>query len=238
MRSILIMTIFVASLANAAWDGYQEERELSIETRGMDTLSIDNGSGSIDVVGVSGSNEILVTATLLVPGRNDEKARKKIEKYLVLTLEQDSDTAVLRAYFENGGLFSFGDSPSVQLEVSMPEGLHLIVDDGSGSIEVENVRGDIALDDGSGSISMRGVGGDVEIDDGSGSISVHEVGGDISINDGSGSITVQGVEGSVIIDDGSGGIDVSDVGKDLIIVDDGSGGLDFSNISGRVQKES
>jgi DUF4097 and DUF4098 domain-containing protein YvlB len=233
------MTLFMAGLANAARADYEEVRELALDTGGIDRLEVDNGSGSIDITGVSGASDVTVTATIFVPDTNEEKALKKIEEDLVLVLEQDGETAVLKAYFEQGrGFFNFGDSPSVHLDIRMPEGLHLEVDDGSGSIEIGNVRGDIVLDDGSGSIKMTDVGGEVEIDDGSGSISVQGVGGDISINDGSGSITVRGVAGTVTVDDGSGGIDVSDVEEDLIIVDDGSGGLDFSNINGRVEKES
>ena len=237
MRSLLIMTMFAASLAVAAETGFEEERELNLDTRGIDMLSIDNGAGSIDIQGVSGSSEIVVTATILVPGKNDDKAMKRIEDDLILTLDKNSDIAVLKAYFEDSGFFYFGDSPSVHLDVRMPESMHLEVDDGSGSITVDNVRGDVMLDDGSGSITMINVGGEVEIDDGSGSISVTTVGGDISINDGSGSIKVRGVTGTVTVDDGSGSIDVSDVTEDLIIVDDGSGGLDFSNIAGRVETD-
>lgn len=238
MRSLLIMTMFTASLAGAAQNGYEEERVLTLDTRGIDMLSIDNGAGSIEIQGVSGTSEITVTATILVPGKNNDKAMKRIEDDLVLTLDKDSDVAILKAYFEEGGFFNFGDGPSVQLDVRMPEGMHLEVDDGSGSINIDNVRGDIMLDDGSGSITMIDVGGEIEIDDGSGSISVTTVGGDISINDGSGSIKVRGVAGTVTVDDGSGSIDVSDVEEDLIIVDDGSGGLDFSNIAGRVETDS
>jgi len=238
MRSLLIMAMFIASLADAAWNGYEEVRELTLDARGIDMLNIENGAGGIDIKGVSGASEIKVTATIQVPGKNDDKARKKIEEDLVLTLDQGSDTAVLKAYFNDRGFFDFGDNPSVRLEVRMPEAMHLVVDDGSGAIEVDNVRGDILLDDGSGSITMVNVGGEVEIEDGSGSISVMTVGGDISINDGSGSIEVRGVAGTVTVDDGSGSIDVSDVGEDLIIVDDGSGGLNFSNIAGRVESES
>ena len=238
MRSLLIMTIFMAGLAVAADDGYEEERELTLDSRGIDMLTIDNGAGSMDIRGISGASEISVTATILVPGRNDDKARKRIEEDLVLTLEKDSDVAVLTAHFDERGFLNFGDSPSVELLVSIPEGMHLEVDDGSGSIVINNVRGDIMLDDGSGSIELENVGGTVEIDDGSGSISVLTVGGDISINDGSGSIKVRGVAGTVTVDDGSGSIDVSDVEEDLIIVEDGSGGLDFSNIAGRVETDS
>jgi len=238
MRKVLVIGFFAIGLTNTAWGDFEEERELRLDTRGIETLRIENRSGSIDIVGVSESNEIVVTALIQVPGRNDDKARKTIDNDLVLTLESHSDIAILNGYFEENGIFDFGDSGAVRLELRMPERMHLQVDDGSGSISVGGVRGDIVIDDGSGSIKMADVGGTIEITDGSGSISIQVAGGDVSIKDGSGSIEIQGVAGSVTIDDGSGSIDVSDVEKDLIIVDDGSGGLNFSNISGRVEKES
>ena len=235
----LIPAFMVMALASTASADYEEIRELALDARGIDTLRIEAGAGSMDIVGVSGGNEITVVATIQISDNDDDEARERIASDMMLSLEKDSDTAELKAWFESGGWnWGRGDSPRISLEVQMPEGLHLDVDDGSGSIEIENVRGDISMDDGSGSLSMKDVGGDVEIEDGSGSIKVSGVGGNLSINDGSGSITVKGVAGSVTVDDGSGSIDVSDVEEDLIIVDDGSGGLDFSNIGGRVQKDS
>lgn len=235
----LIPAFIVLGLASTAWADYEEVRELSLDSRGIDTLKIDAGAGSLDVVGASGITEITVVATIEISGNDDDRAREKIESDMTLSLEKNSDTAELKSWFDGGGWnWGRGDSPRISLEVRVPEGLHLDVDDGSGSIDIENTRGDISLDDGSGSLTMKDVGGEVEIEDGSGSISVSGVGGDISINDGSGSIDVRGVAGSVTIDDGSGSIDVRDVEEDLIIVDDGSGGLDFSNIGGRVKKDS
>ena len=239
MRSKFILTIAAFGLAVPAWADYEEVRELSLDTRGVDTLDIDAGAGSLDVVGAPNATGITVVATIEIETNDEERAREIIEERMVLVLERDSDKATLNAWFEDGGWnWGRGDSPRISLEVQMPEGLHLSVEDGSGSIEIENVRGDIDLEDGSGSLSMRGVGGQVEIEDGSGSISVTDVGGDLSIDDGSGSIKVRDVAGSVTVDDGSGSIDVSDIEEDLIIVDDGSGGLNFSNIGGRVEKES
>jgi hypothetical protein len=239
MRSVLIMALILACQAVLARDHYEEMHELSLDTHAISVLDVESGAGSINIVGDSGSAEVSVKATVQVSGKNDDKARKKIEDDLVLTLERNGDRAVLKGYFRQGGGFlDFGDSPSVQLDVRLPDNLGLEVDDGSGSIEIRGVRGDIVLDDGSGSITMVDVGGNVKIDDGSGSISVQGVGGDISINDGSGGITVRGVAGSVIVDDGSGSIDVSEVEKDLTIVNSGSGGLDFSNIAGHVETDS
>ena len=236
MQKSLVLAIIATGATSVAWADYQEVRELTLAAAGVGTLSIDAGAGSMDVVGVDGASEISVTATIEVPGRSDEKAKERIESNMVLSLDQDDDEARLKAWFENG--WGWGDSPYIQLQVRMPADMNLVIDDGSGSIDVSNVRGNVAVDDGSGSLTMDGVGGDVEIDDGSGSITVREAGGDVYINDGSGSIDVRGVTGSVTVDDGSGSIDVSDVEEDLIIVDDGSGGLDFSNIGGRIEKES
>jgi len=253
MRSILIMAMFTVSLANAAWNEYEEERDLSLGANGINTLEIEAGAGSLEIVGVSGSEEIVVSATIYVPEKDEDKARKEIQSHLVLSLEKDGNNAVLKSYFDEY-FVSSGDSPHVQLEVLVPERFGLIIDDGSGSIVVENVSGNIELEDGSGSILMTNVGGDeledgsgsilmtnvggdVEIDDGAGSISVEGVRGDLFIGDGSGSIKVREVAGSVTVDDGSGSINVSDVEKDLIIEEEGSGSLNFSNIGGRVEKE-
>ena len=230
------VAILVAGVSTSALADYQEVRELSLAARGVDTVSIESGAGSLEVIGVPGADTITVTATIELTGTGDEQARQTIESDMVLSLEKDSDRAELKSWFDDG--WGQGHRSHIHLEVRMPDGLHLDVDDGSGSIDIGAVRGDIMLEDGSGSLDMRDVGGNVEIDDGSGSITVTGVGGDLVINDGSGSITVRDVSGSVTVDDGSGSIDVRNVREDLVIVDDGSGGLDFSQIGGRVDKAS
>lgn len=235
-QSLLILTMMTISLACSARADYEEKRELSLDARGIDTLRIEAGSGRLAIDGVAGAREISVVATIEVDDDEDD-ARKFIESDLVLTLEQDSDTARLKSYFDRQ-FWDYSRNAAVHLEVRVPDGMHLDVDDGSGPIMIENVRGDIRVEDGSGSIEMKEVGGNVEVDDGSGGISIEGVNGNLVIDDGSGSITVRRVAGSVTVDDGSGSIDVSDVAADLTIVDDGSGGLRYSNIAGRVQDDS
>lgn len=234
MRSFIIMAMFTASLANAAWNDYEENRELELASKGIATLEIEAGAGSMEITGVSGSDKIMVTAIIQVPDRSDDEAREWIEEKLTLSLEKTGSTAELKSYFDDSG---WGDNGSVRIEVRMPERLSLDIEDGSGSITVDGVRGDIDINDSSGSIKMSKVGGNVKIDDSSGSISVREVGKDIAIEDGSGSITVTGVGGSVVVDDGSGSITVSDVEKDLIIESDGSGSVKFSDIRGTVEND-
>lgn len=235
MRSFIVMMMFAASLAHAAWSGYTEDRDLELDAEGLAALEVDVGAGSLVVTGDTGIDMIHVKATIRVPDKKAEKAQKIIASDLNLSLEKIHDRARLEASFD-GGSWAWGDSPSVDLEVRMPHGLMLEIDDSSGSLEVFNVAADVFIDDGSGSIKVAKV-GSIVIDDGSGSIKVDDIAGDVSIEDGSGSISVRQVGGSVIIDDGSGGIDVDDVAQDLTIVDDGSGSLNVSNVRGTVTQD-
>ncbi|NOX69272.1 MAG: hypothetical protein GXP15_08805 [Gammaproteobacteria bacterium] len=233
MRSIVILSLLTASLVYAASDDYVEVRDMRLPAEGLAALQIDAGAGSLAVIGAADGDEIVITAKIIVPGKDDQAARRIIESDMVLSLEREGERAVLASHFESG-LWRSSGSATIDLEVSVPDRFLLIVDDGSGSLVIENVRGDITIDDGSGSISLLDVGGDVRIDDGSGSIRANEIGRSISIVDGSGSITVSSVGGSVFIDDGSGSIQVSDVAEDFIVEDDGSGSIKFAGVEGRV----
>lgn len=234
MRSFIVMAMFATGLAQASWVNYEEVRELDVDAAGASSLFIDAGAGSMTVEGDASADSIRVKATVQVETRDEEKAQKIIAEDLTLSLDRDGDRVVLKSFFDNGG---WGDiSGSVKIEVVMPTGISLRVDDGSGSIIIEDVEADVEIDDGSGSLKVYNV-GSVKVDDGSGSIVIQRASGDVSIIDGSGSITVEEVGGSVTIDDGSGSINVSDVEKDLIIEEDGSGGLSVSNIGGTVEAD-
>ena len=236
MRSFIVMAMFVASLTHAAMNDYTETRYLELDTDDTEVLSIDAGAGSMDIEGVAGASEISVKAVIEISDTNVDEAMKIIERNMTLSLEQKGTVAHLKAWFEHGFLNFGSDDGRIDIEVKVPQGIAVIIDDGSGSIDVVDLMADISIDDGSGSIDVSNV-AHVKIDDGSGSIDVSHVSGDVSIIDGSGSINVRGVQGSVTIDDGSGSIKISDVEEDLIITDDGSGGLTYSDIRGTVQED-
>ncbi len=235
MRSFIVMAMFVATFAEAGWSDYEEVRDLEIDAEGISELSIKAGAGSMDVTGVDGQKNISVKATIIVPDTDEDDAKKVIAKDMSLSLQQKGSEARLNSWFDQG-FMRFGSNAHIVLDVKVPMGMAVNIDDGSGSIDVVDVGGDVTIDDGSGSIDVSNV-ASLKIDDGSGSIDVSHAAGDVSIVDGSGSITVKHVTGSVTIDDGSGSIKVSDVENDLIIVDDGSGSLSFSDIRGTVDAE-
>lgn len=217
MRRFIVMTMFLASCASAAAGDYKEVRDLTVDAEGVETLIINVGAGSLDVRGIEGLDSIDVKATIVIPDADDDKGRKVITKKLTLTLESDGGVVDLKSSF-NQGFWSAGSGGRVDLEVRAPSNLAVSIDDGSGSIDIQQVAS-------------------VNIDDGSGSIDISGTTGDVYINDGSGSITVESVGGTVTIDDGSGSIRVNDVAEDLIILDDGSGSVSFSDVRGTVEQD-
>jgi hypothetical protein len=226
------MAMFAVSLAQADTNTHSETHDLSVDAAGLSRMVIDAGAGSLIVTGVEGSTSITVVAIVTVEARDETMARDTIERRLELTLERSRDEAILVSGFRSGR----GAGATVDLEVSMPSDMALKVDDGSGSSVITDVRGDIIIDDGSGSIDIVNV-GSVKLEDGSGSVRIHGVSGDVYVNDGSGSIEVRGVGGSVTIDDGSGSIDVEDVEQNLIIENDGSGRLTYNDVRGIVERD-
>jgi len=234
MRGYIVMAMFAASLAQAESGNYTEVRDLTLQSAGLTEFVIDAGSGSLVVTGIDGAAEIMVTATIIIEDTNEKDALKLIEKRLDLQLERDGDRAELKSGFNSS--WHWDGNAAIDLDVRMPAGIALNVDDGSGSTTISGVMGDVLVDDGSGSIHVTNA-GSVTVDDGSGSIKVSAASGDVHIIDGSGTIEIQGVGGSVRIEDGSGHIRVEDVEKDLIIEDDGSGGVTFSNVRGSVEQD-
>ena len=212
--------LFLATLFLSACIAFpfEEAKELSLSAQGIETLEINCGSGFLKVTGYEGRNKIEVEAEIEVEGRRESDAEEFIRKYVELSLEKKGSRAVLISNFKDfPKFFSLGNTV-INLTVSIPRNLDLDINDGSGSIRVENIAGNVSVDDGSGSMEIENVEGSVRIDDGSGTIEVNGIGRNVEVNDGSGSIYIDGVEG------------------DVIIKDDGSGSIRIQNVKGKVVK--
>lgn len=233
MHNLLIILMFAASLVHAAWSDYEEARDLTLDAGSLRGLRIEAGAGSLEVTGVPSGDRIVVSALIQVPDADDDEAAGIIDKHMVLSLVQKGDMAELKGYFDSDGRM-FGDSPSIRLQVRVPAHMSLDVEDGSGSLAIRDVSGDIDVEDGSGSIRMTDVGGTIKIDDGSGSLEVIGAGGDIDIVDGSGSVSLERIAGSASISDGSGSIRVTGVAGDVNIPESGSGSVSIEEVQGQV----
>jgi DUF4097 and DUF4098 domain-containing protein YvlB len=213
---------------------FETTKTLSLPAESLQKLEIRAGAGFLEVSGREGLAAIEVKAEIVAKGVSDKDLEAYLKDRIELTLERKGDKAVLVSRVrERFRLFSFGDDAVINLTVSVPKTMPLDIDDGSGSIVIEDVAG-ARIEDGSGSIRLSRVSGEVEIDDGSGGIEIDDVTGDVSVEDGSGEIDIRRVGGTVTVDDGSGSISIADVAKDVRIVNAGSGGLDIVGVKGRI----
>ncbi|MCK4557907.1 MAG: DUF4097 family beta strand repeat protein [Candidatus Aminicenantes bacterium] len=248
---IIFLAVFF--LCATSLFAHREVKELSLSAQGIEKLEIDCGAGFLKVYGKEGLKEIRVEAEIVLDGKSEKSAEEFIQKYLDLSLEKRGSRAVLTSGFESyRSMFSFGNKV-VNLTVNMPKDMNLDVDDGSGSIRIEDIAGEVKVDDGSGSMEIMNIKGNLEVDDGSGEIDVEEINGNVSVDDGSGEISIEGVsgdvsvddgsgsmiirniEGSVTVRDGSGSITIDGVEKDVYIPSDGSGSVQVKNVKGKVK---
>jgi len=230
---IIFLAVFF--LCATSLFAYKEVKELSLSAQGIEKLEIDCGSGYLKVYGREGLKEIRVEAEIILEGKSEKSAEEFLQKYLDLSLKKRGSRAVLTSGFENyRSMFSFGNKV-VNLTVSIPMDMNLDVDDGSGSIRIEDIAGDVNVDDGSGSMEIMNIKGNLEVDDGSGEIEVEGIYGDVSIDDGSGSMIIRNIGGSVTVRDGSGSITIDGVEKDVYIPSEGSGSVRVNNVKGKVK---
>jgi len=244
--SLLLLSgcIIHVSSANAE---VQQQQKLVLSSAQLKALVIDADAGSMHIKGDENVNEISVAATVYT---NEE------QNNYTLTLMPEDDKAVLIAKHYNKALgvqIYSGDSPTIDLTITIPSHFNLDIDDDSGDINITGVQGNIDIDDDSGSITiaqghnitidddsgdidLQKVTGNVIINDDSGSINIDDVQGDLSIEDDSGDITLANIIGPVEIDDNSGNITATALGNNLIIEDE-SGDIHVEHVNGLVTIE-
>ena len=227
----LISAISLISLSAISGNNMKFDRFLEMSTDRLSAVEFDVGAGSLDIVGTAG-NQIRINATIESDDFRDmSDLIEAFENKMLFSIERQSEYAMV--YAKSKEKMNWGKSKNIMihLQVEVPRGMDLVIDDGSGPMSIENIDGELTIDDGSGPITLRDIGNDVQIDDDSGPIMITDVNGDLSIDDRSGSIELKNITGNVDIEDGSGGILAKDVGGDFR-VDDGSGDIVVKSLAG------
>jgi DUF4097 and DUF4098 domain-containing protein YvlB len=224
ISSILLLSgcVFHISPSEAA---VKQTQQLTLPSNNLEYLNVLSGAGSLEIKGSATATSIHIDATIYTANIDDEYA---------LTLEQSAKQATLVA--KAGGLkmmsFYSGESPGIDLVITVPDSLNLDINDGSGDIIINAMQSNINVKDGSGSLSIHSA-KNLSIDDGSGDINLENITGNLALTDGSGSIKINNVNGSATIEDGSGDMIISNV-QGSLTVEDGSGEIAINNVNGAV----
>ena len=228
----LISAISLISLSAFSGNNMKFERSLEMLNDRLSAVEFDVGAGSLDIIGTTG-NQIKINATIESDDFSDmADLVDAFEDKMLFSIERQSEYAMVYAKSKDNMNWGRSKNIMIHLQVEVPRGMDLVIEDGSGSMSIENIDGELKIDDGSGHISLRDIGNHVQIDDGSGSIMITDVNGDLSIEDGSGTIEMKNITGSVDLKDGSGSILAKDIGGDFK-VDDGSGEIVVKSLAGK-----
>ncbi|MGO2371363.1 MAG: DUF4097 family beta strand repeat-containing protein [Pseudoalteromonas prydzensis] len=181
--SLLLLSGCVVHISTANAN-IQQQQQRSISAAQLQRLDIESEAGSVRVIGSSTATEITVDATIYTVKSDDP---------YILTLEQKSGKAVLTAKNnQSSGMQIYqGNSPSIDLVVTVPSSFSLDIEDGSGDINVQSITGNLKISDGSGSITINNAAGNLKIEDGSGDINLVDITGSVDIDDNSGSISAK-----------------------------------------------
>ena len=233
---------------NVEWNGqdncrFEAERSFTVSANPLESLRLMAGSGSLEVVGVEGLNEIQAVA------RACASSQDFLDDLQLTSDVSDGSVVVETIYPDMNGWGGGNRYARLDLLVEVPAGLDadiqdgsgemilsnlgsVHVEDGSGEVVIRGIQGDLTIDDGSGELEITGVQGTVMVEDGSGEVVLEDVGSDVEIHDSSGQLTIRGIGGSVTLHDSSGEVEIRDVVGTVRVVSDSSGDLDVRGVGG------
>lgn len=223
-RLVLSASLLLFAAVASADCRHTAQRQGSIDLNGAKRVRVLSGAGTLSVNGQPGLAQARATGTACA-------STDRLLREINIRTSRQGDEVVVEAVMPEGS-WGWSSYARLDMEVAVPDGVAIDIDDGSGDATVSRVAS-LKIDDGSGDVSIRDIAGSVELEDGSGDVDVTNVGGDVRAEDGSGDVTITKVRGSVIIeDDGSGDLDISGVDRDVLVDDDGSGSIDVRDVKG------
>jgi hypothetical protein len=221
--AIVLSLLFVPGAAWAQRCEHERAIDLSVDAGDATSASISVGAGSLLIEGGSGD-------TVRITGRACADSADRLEGIAIRT-GRDGRRVEVETEIEDSRSWMGGGYAYADLEITVPSGLAVVAQDGSGDAVVRNV-GSLEFEDGSGGLVISDVAGDARIQDGSGELEVSGVAGDVRIHDGSGGMTVRGAGSVVVESDGSGSIRIEDVRGAATVESDGSGNITVTDVAG------
>jgi hypothetical protein len=229
---------------------FDRDFDLKLDVSGSEKLTIRAVAGDLDVIGVAGLTEAVISGKLCA-------SKEAWAEEASINTESGKHARIAVNLPDAGGGWSMIGNKYIWLDLRVEVPLDLAievqdssgdifirntaslrVDDSSGDIEIVDARGAVSINDSSGDIEVEQLEGDLTIEsDSSGDIEADDINGNVLVEkDSSGDIDVAGVSGDVIVErDSSGDIDASNVGGDFRVLKDGSGGIRSRDVSGEVQ---
>lgn len=166
-------------------------------------LIIDADFGSVRIE-TSTSNKVEILVEKRLEGGTEDQARRAFDEVEITTEQQGSDVHIR---VDKKRWLSFkGSRVSVVMKVQVPESFNLEIDTLGGSIEIEDLDGEIMAKTAGGSVRTGATKGDV---------TARTLGGSIRIGPTEGSVYAKTLGGSIDIGDTKGDVDAKTLGGSI-----------------------
>ncbi len=204
--SLLFLTIFSVQFGQA-----QQIVEKSFN--GINSIRLNTASGDCEIVKGSGSSVDIRVEFTYDPDDYEVK------------MDKNGSNLVLEEKFHGKNLRG-----TSEWTLTVPDGLDIDFNSGSGNLELTNLKADMKYNSGSGDAIIENVEGELDFNSGSGDFEFEGVTGAIKANSGSGDHRLRSVNAEVKANTGSGDVQVVNA-KGGFILNTGSGDVEAENMT-------
>ncbi len=150
---------------------------------------------------------------------------------ITITDRQNGDTIEIELRFPRKWFQMNWGTRRVDIEIKVPMEANLDLHTGDGNVEIQGVRGEIALQSGDGKLNLSQLQGRLRASTGDGNIEMRNVSGDVTLNTGDGRIDATGMDGALRAETGDGRIRIN--GRfDVLDIRTGDGGIEAAATEG------
>jgi DUF4097 and DUF4098 domain-containing protein YvlB len=196
-------------------------RSVATPSGGLTRIVIVGRAGSLRVEGRSGAGEVRASGTACA------SSGSLLADVQLRATRSGSELRIEAEIPDN----LFNEEAALDFTVIVPSNVAVSIHDGSGDLDVLNT-GTTEIIDGSGDLAVKGVNGNLSVRDGSGDMQLSDIAGDVRITDGSGGIDVKRANSVTIDADGSGEVEIVNVKRNVTILVKGSGDVHVADVGG------
>jgi Uncharacterized conserved protein len=221
--------VLICAFSTSAHAFAQGSFERTLKVSGTVNLSVETGSGSIEIRSGS-SDQIHVVGHIRSNGNwFGPPSEEKIRRIEANPPIQQSGSDVRIGHVEDPELRR---NISISFEITVPADARVRSRSGSGSQTIDGTHGTLDVDTGSGDVKVRNIGSTVRANTGSGSIEADHIEGNMRAKTGSGSIRATGIAGGLEAETGSGDIRLEQTASGAVRAETGSGSIELKGVRG------
>jgi DUF4097 and DUF4098 domain-containing protein YvlB len=202
--------VFVVLVAAGSTAGCIMDHDDSVVVRDSKQFSVGD-EPDISVATFDGSLRIVSwdRDEVLIEIQKRGASLEDVERLEVRTTQEGNRIRIEALPAGEGRVVTFhGGSPSVSFVLSVPRQIRLRAETGDGSVQVDELEGDIVISSGDGSITAQTVRGRLRVNTGDGAIRVADADGSIEVDTADGSVHIDGRLDSVRVTTGDGSVRV------------------------------